>query len=364
VREGEGERERGRLAEREREREGEREKGAHCIGRCVWAAMSALDRLERLEKLQSRPQGKGGTRKSRFAPRARTGKERGNPTREDTARVEPNGEPQGTPSRQEGKEKDGKQPQGNNGEEEDVSVKDKEERTVSKRNVGPRATLPSVGKRKRGTQKEGANPRTTPSSLTLREIIQRSNNVEKRKPGSEKPKSGGNQSQASVPTQERSTKKDKADAALAPQVAVVDGKIVVDEVSLRVEAAPARTTPLRRVEEAGTRLNAATYANRIAPEKWTAEDTSLFYRAIRQFGTDFSLIERLFPGRSRKQIKRKFKTEEALNPSKVEAALHPAGRNEADHYRAMIDMLQAAKEAKQREEDGEEDEPQETNTEG
>ena len=49
------------------------------------------------------------------------------------------------------------------------------------------------------------------------------------------------------------------------------------------------------MEENGTRLNSATYSNQAKAEKWNKEDTELFYRAMTQFGTDFSLIARLFP---------------------------------------------------------------------
>lgn len=341
--------------------------GVCCIDRwCGWtSAMSALDRLERLEKLQSRPQEKTGARKSRFTPRAtRAGKERGWNTRD--TQEEPTTSDVGDKNKRDDEIRESETVHNKEKKQRDVDVQthSKTKKAAAKKDLGTKSTLTNAGKRKRNGAKESTQPRAASSSLTLREIIQRSNTVEKRKPNGDKNKSGKNTHPHHAQHQDKTTRKDKADTELAPQVAVVDGKIVVDEVSLRVEAAPARTTPLRRVEEAGTRLNAATYANRTAPEKWTAEDTSLFYRAIRQFGTDFSLIERLFPGRSRKQIKRKFKTEEALNPGKVEAALHPVGRNEADHYRAMIDMLKAAKEAKKKEEDGETNEPQEGNAEG
>jgi hypothetical protein len=84
-----------------------------------------------------------------------------------------------------------------------------------------------------------------------------------------------------------------------------------------VNAAVERATALSdftRVEESGTKLNSATYANYTKAEKWTKEDTEFFFQALRQFGTDFSLIQRLFPGRSRRQIKKKYLVEDKIEP--------------------------------------------------
>lgn len=44
-------------------------------------------------------------------------------------------------------------------------------------------------------------------------------------------------------------------------------------------------------------------------------------QALEQFGTDFELIQNLFPGRTRKQVKSKFKNEERLNPLRLSDAL-------------------------------------------
>ena len=40
-------------------------------------------------------------------------------------------------------------------------------------------------------------------------------------------------------------------------------------------------------------------------ERWAKEETELFFRALRHFGTDFTLIAQLFPKRDRKHIKNK-----------------------------------------------------------
>jgi len=53
-------------------------------------------------------------------------------------------------------------------------------------------------------------------------------------------------------------------------------------------------------------------------EKWTEEETTRFYRALEIFGTDFTLITKLFPNRNRNQIKNKFLKEEKFSKLKVD----------------------------------------------
>jgi len=63
-------------------------------------------------------------------------------------------------------------------------------------------------------------------------------------------------------------------------------------------------------------------------EKWTEEETKKFYRAIELFGTDFSLITKLFPNRNRNQIKNKFLKEEKVSKKKIDLIFqqhNPAG---------------------------------------
>lgn len=54
---------------------------------------------------------------------------------------------------------------------------------------------------------------------------------------------------------------------------------------------------------------------------WTEEDTEAFYSALSMWGTDFSIINALFPARTRRQIKLKFVREERADPVRVNRAL-------------------------------------------
>ena len=132
-------------------------------------------------------------------------------------------------------------------------------------------------------------------------------------------------------------------AVMAPQVQVIDGNIVINPQSLTVNAAAEKDVGMsdfKRVEESGTRLNSATYSNRAKAEKWSKDDTELFYRAMTQFGTDFSLIARLFPGRTRRQVKRKYLIEDRADPRRVEAAIKHRDQDPA-MYKRLIEVLQA-----------------------
>ena len=57
-------------------------------------------------------------------------------------------------------------------------------------------------------------------------------------------------------------------------------------------------------------------------EKWRVEETDKFYLALQIFGTDFSMIEKVFQGeRSREQIKNKFRKEERKNKQFIDGLL-------------------------------------------
>ena len=115
-------------------------------------------------------------------------------------------------------------------------------------------------------------------------------------------------------------------AAAAPQISVVGGEIVVSSESLVVRAGGAGGLPdtagLTTVVEGevdGT--TASSFVPRAKPIKWSAADTERFYAALQQTGADFTLIQTMFPDRTRRQIKSKFRVEERLHPQLVDAAL-------------------------------------------
>ncbi|KAJ5092349.1 hypothetical protein NUU61_007219 [Penicillium alfredii] len=111
-----------------------------------------------------------------------------------------------------------------------------------------------------------------------------------------------------------------------PVMRIVNGEIVLDTASLQVDrhADAARSAgDLEDVVESSftRKVNQASYGKRSKTESWDEDMTDLFYRGLRMFGTDFMVISKMFPGRSRRQIKLKFNNEERRDPQKIKDTL-------------------------------------------
>ncbi|QSL65160.1 hypothetical protein MERGE_002465 [Pneumocystis wakefieldiae] len=112
----------------------------------------------------------------------------------------------------------------------------------------------------------------------------------------------------------------------APQVRVVNGKIVIDETSLQVDRRERDVNPdaeMELVEEndLSRKVNSASWGKREKSDRWSLEETQRFYNALSQWGTDFGVICRMFPNRSQRQIKNKFNSEERKYPERINCAL-------------------------------------------
>lgn len=109
-----------------------------------------------------------------------------------------------------------------------------------------------------------------------------------------------------------------------PQVEIVNGQIVLKESSL-VIGANEPTVLEEEYEEVEEEVNAmskySSFLNHRHSPAWGIEETRLFYDALRQCGTEFSLMQTFFPNRTRKQLKKKFIREENLYPELVKHAL-------------------------------------------
>ncbi|KAJ5280017.1 hypothetical protein N7478_005389 [Penicillium angulare] len=125
-------------------------------------------------------------------------------------------------------------------------------------------------------------------------------------------------------------KKDRLDEgsnnATGPVMRIVNGEIVLDASSLQVDRhadAERDAGDMITVEEnqLTRKINQSTYGKRTKTESWDEEMTDLFYRGLRMFGTDFQCISKIFPGRSRRQIKLKFNNEERKDPQRIKDTL-------------------------------------------
>ncbi|CAG8896499.1 unnamed protein product [Penicillium egyptiacum] len=128
------------------------------------------------------------------------------------------------------------------------------------------------------------------------------------------------------PEQEKSEQAVDWKPQSGPIMRIVNGEIVLDSTSLQVDrhadAARAAGDLEDVVESSFTRkINQASYGRRTKTETWDEELTDLFYRGLRMFGTDFMVISKMFPGRSRRQIKLKFNNEERRDPQRIKDTL-------------------------------------------
>ncbi|KAL9237465.1 hypothetical protein vseg_012009 [Gypsophila vaccaria] len=92
--------------------------------------------------------------------------------------------------------------------------------------------------------------------------------------------------------------------------------------------------------------NYSTHRKKQPRAKWSMKDTEMFYQGIRQFGTDLSMIQQLFPGRSLEQIRSKFRKEQKQNPMMMDDAQSTRATDNSC-FELVIKTLEAAREAEE-----------------
>ncbi|XP_062545359.1 transcription factor TFIIIB component B'' homolog [Armigeres subalbatus] len=114
---------------------------------------------------------------------------------------------------------------------------------------------------------------------------------------------------------------------LTPQIKLgPNGEMILDEASLVVENerekamrdSLAKTEVVYVDEFSG---NSGYYSRYKRTRDWPPEETIRFYRCLHTIGTDFSMMIQLFPNRTRRDLKLKFKKEERLNLKLINKAL-------------------------------------------
>lgn len=105
-------------------------------------------------------------------------------------------------------------------------------------------------------------------------------------------------------------------------------RIVINEESLQVDRAAKGAAERGDVQFEGVeendltrRINQASWGKRDKSGGWGETLTEQFYDGLRMFGTDFNMISKMFPGRTRRSVKLKFNKEEKQDPVRIERAL-------------------------------------------
>lgn len=125
--------------------------------------------------------------------------------------------------------------------------------------------------------------------------------------------------------EEEEDEDDPSSAMPVPQVKVgPNGELIIDEQSLIIEQTNAKKSREVLAKEAiidDDNSGNGFYKRRKKSKEWSKWETLKFYRALNTVGTDFLLMQSLFPNRTRQEIKLKFKKEEKINRNLVEKAL-------------------------------------------
>uniref|UniRef100_A0A2H1V467 SFRICE_001433 n=1 Tax=Spodoptera frugiperda TaxID=7108 RepID=A0A2H1V467_SPOFR len=124
--------------------------------------------------------------------------------------------------------------------------------------------------------------------------------------------------------EEKEDEEPEQDAAPVPQIKLgPNGEIMLDEQSLVIKQSQKRKVSQNVVHEGAWATGSSSGRYRRTPRTadWSDAETVRFYRALAAMGTDFMLMERLFPGRTRRDLKLKFKKEERMNMAQVDKAL-------------------------------------------
>ncbi|XP_056631162.1 uncharacterized protein LOC130441479 [Diorhabda sublineata] len=129
------------------------------------------------------------------------------------------------------------------------------------------------------------------------------------------------------PSNKNDTKSDEENEMPVPQIKIgPSGEIILDEQSLVIE----RKEVQRKREEMEKskvldvdkiKTGYGIYKKHKRTKFWTASETVYFYKALNTIGTDFTLMCELFPNRTRRELKIKFKKEEKVNRNLIDKAL-------------------------------------------
>ena len=113
-----------------------------------------------------------------------------------------------------------------------------------------------------------------------------------------------------------------------PNTIIVNGQIQIDETSLEIDrhavaAIERNAEQLDAVDETDMtrKINSGTWLKREKGGGWNELLTERFYEGLRMFGTDFEMISKMFPGKTRHKIKLKFCKEEKISGDRIKATL-------------------------------------------
>lgn len=137
--------------------------------------------------------------------------------------------------------------------------------------------------------------------------------------------------------------KEEPSAMAFPQLRLsANGEMVLDETSLVIENEQQKQNRIllassNVVYDDDMSGNYGYYKRQQRTKEWPQAETVKFYRCLNTVGTDFSLMLNLFPNRSRRDLKLKFKKEEKMNPLLIDKALLKHSAFDLDELQRDLD---------------------------
>lgn len=136
---------------------------------------------------------------------------------------------------------------------------------------------------------------------------------------------------------------DEENAIPAPQIKIgANGEIVIDEKSLIIENKEVKRN--REQIQKSSLIDGdfdtgyGVYKKVKRSKDWSKKETLNFYKALNTIGTDFSLMGELFPNRTRKELKMKFKKEERMNRALVDRAVMQPSKFDISELKHEMEM--------------------------
>lgn len=144
---------------------------------------------------------------------------------------------------------------------------------------------------------------------------------------------------------------DEEEAMPVPQVKIgPDGSLIINEESLVVNTKkPVVEEDTEAIDETE---NTTTYASFRKPQVrqiWSKQETEKFYYALSSIGTDFTLMLKVFPNKTRADLKKKFVKEDRENRLKIEKAFRERKPFDMEVFKQLDELVEKEKQDKQKE---------------
>ncbi|XP_061183136.1 transcription factor TFIIIB component B'' homolog [Saccostrea echinata] len=144
---------------------------------------------------------------------------------------------------------------------------------------------------------------------------------------------------------------EEEEAMPVPQVKIgPDGSLIINEESLVVNTK--KPVIEEETETINETENTTTYASFRKPrtrQLWSNKETEKFYYALSSIGTDFTLMLKVFPNKTRTDLKKKFRKEDKENRWKIEKALKERKPFDMDVFKRLDELVEEEKCEKEKE---------------